>query len=180
MALSKQLKSTDETGTLRLVLYVRSLSPSECRTQQQTVVRRLDQLETDGIIDGYSVEVWGDQLAMSDIERTGMGKRIYDHVREVRTWADANGVSIDSVFPVDTVRSKISGEEYRRIRFPTMALVEYEDGEIRFFSPCTDGETVHTVVDRLDALEDSVGDQSTDRPREIGAHHEVGSPEGRP
>jgi hypothetical protein len=38
---------------------------------------------------------------------------------------------------------------------PTAALAEYVDEELAFVTPCTDGDTVYTVSDRLDELASS-------------------------
>lgn len=138
--------------SLTLELYVRSLSPGGFLEQQRGVVERLERLEAADVIDDYSVDVWGRGLADPDAARTGVGQWIYDRIGEFREWADREGMSLDSFFPVEPVRSDLSDEEYTRIRFPTVTLAEYEGDVLRFVSPCSDGETVHTVMDRIDAL----------------------------
>lgn len=141
-------------ASLTVELYVRSLSPRECRGRQAAVVSRLARLEVDGQVDDHTVDVWGRQLAVEDAHRTASGRRIRDRIEAFRAWADTHGRSVDPHFPVETVSSELLGEEYSRITFPTMALAEYEDGNLRFVSPCTDdGGVVCTVADRLAALE---------------------------
>lgn len=139
--------------SLELELYVRSLTPTECRNRQADVVRRLAQLEVDGRIDDVTVEVWGRQLAVDDAHRTEPGRRISDRIDAFRTWAADTGRSVDRQFPVERVSSTLTGDEYTRIGFPTMTLAEYEGDDLRFVSPCTDDGAVCTVEDRLTAIE---------------------------
>jgi len=144
--------STRPAESLTLELYVRSLSPGGFLEQQHGVVERLERLEADDVIDDYSVDVWGRGLADPEAARTGVGQWIHDRIGEFREWAEGEGMCLDSFFPVEAVRSDITGEEYTRVRFPTVTLAEYDGDDLRFVSPCSDGETVHTVTDRLDAI----------------------------
>lgn len=135
-------------------LYVRSLAPSECRPQQIAIIRRLKQLEASGAINDYSVEVWGSQLTEYEADLTESGDRIRDRIEDFRAWAADHDVSIESFFPIRTVASEFTDEEYTRIQFPVLTLAESGDDSLRFVTPCTDGESVYTVVDHLDLLED--------------------------
>lgn len=144
---------TEWTDTPTLTLYVRSLAPSDHRKQQQKIVQRLNQLETDGLVDSYTVEVWGDQLPVSAAEQTAVGRELRHLVDTFHTWAADHDVSIESFFPREPVRSELTGETYTRIGLPTMALAEYVDDELQCFSPYSDGETVRTVSMHIESLE---------------------------
>ena len=134
-------------------LYVRSLSPTSFRDRQERVINRLERLEAIGAIGDYTVEVWGDRLAEPDVHRTETGRRISELIERFRSWADDHGKSISRYFDAETVRSKMTDEEYSQIAFPAMTLAEYGPDGLEFVTPCSDGETVHSVRDRLDALE---------------------------
>lgn len=144
---------TERTDVPALSLYVRSLAPSDHRTQQQEIVDRLKQLEIDGLIDSYSVDVWGDQIPVSATEQTAVGRELRHLVETFHAWAADHDVSIDSFFPCELVRSQFTGETYTRIGLPAMALAEYVDDELRFVSPYRDGETVQTVSMHVESLE---------------------------
>lgn len=158
--------STRPAESLTVELYVRSLSPGGFLEQQRGVVERLERLEANGTISDYGVDVWGRGLAEPDTARTSAGRWIHDRIGEFREWAEREGMCLDSFFPVEAARSEITGEEYTYIRFPAMALAEYEGDDLRFVSPCSDGESVHTVMDRVDELA-SVVDATETRAREV-------------
>lgn len=139
--------------TLTVELYVRSLSPPGLRARQSRIINRLERLTAIGTIGDYSVIVWGDQLAEPDIERTETAKRIYERIESFRYWADTHDATLAPFFEPDHVHSPIEEEEYTQIDFPAMTLAEYGANGLRFVAPCTEGETVHSVADRLDALE---------------------------
>lgn len=114
---------------------------------------RLDRLDADGSIEGYTVEVWGDELSPSVAEETAVGRELRQRIKTFRAWAADQDMSIDSFFPREPVHSELTGESYTRIRLPTKALAEYIDGELRYVSPCNDGETVSTVADHIESFE---------------------------
>lgn len=136
----------------RLGLYVRSLGLPGLRTKQEAVVERLNQLGANGTIDDYTVDIWGKQVVESDAESTETGRRILSRIEEFRGWARAHEVSLEPSLRTDTVRSEITDEEYTRVALPAMTLAEYDGDELRFVSPCSDGERVVTVTDRLEAI----------------------------
>ena len=134
-------------------LYVRSLSPTAFRANQERVINRLERLEAIGAIGDYTVEVWGDRLAEPDVHRTETGRRISGLIERFRSWADDQGMSVSKFFDTETVRSKVTDEEYSQIAFPAMTLAEYGPDGLEFVTPCSDGEIVHGIRDRLDAIE---------------------------
>lgn len=156
----------------RLDLYVRSLSPSGARAHQEAVLDRLTRLEAAGHIAGFTVHVWGKQVnTTTAAARTDAGRFILDRVSEFREWARRNGRSLGSFFETRDVASTITGEEYTTLVLPTMTLAEYRDGTLDFVTPCTDGEVVYTVHDRLDRLD--AGDTDAGHPARRRSETEI-------
>jgi hypothetical protein len=135
-------------------LYVRSLLPDGAHDRQETVLERLGQLSEADRIDDYSVVAWGKQIAPeSAAAETEEGRYILNRIAEFKQWALSNNVSLSSFYQRRTVTSKASDRTYHAIRLPVMGLAEYIDGELTHVAPCTEGDVVHTIVDRLDRLE---------------------------
>jgi hypothetical protein len=134
-------------------LFVRSLSPSGATHQQERILERLDELATEGHIDDYEVTVWGERVVPDSIAaETPTGERVLDTVEEFQSWATAHGVAVDRFYPERTVESAITGEEFTAISLPVVAMAEYVDDRLHHVTP-HEGETVQTVLDRLDALD---------------------------
>lgn len=145
-----------ETGALplRLELLVRSLSPDGAGCHPDAIVDRLDALEAEGSVDGYTVDVWGREVCPSRAAaRTEVGRDALERLAAFERWARDAGPSVELSFDVREVRSKLTDEAYTTITFPCVTLAEYVGDDLRFVSPCSDGETKYTVSDRLDALE---------------------------
>lgn len=141
------------TNRLTLELNVRSLSPAGARSRQNAVIDRLEALEADGRIARFTTNVWGSRVGLSTTaSRTEPGTVVLEQVATFRQWARENGRSLRSFFETRTTTSPITGEEYTTIVFPMIVLAEYRDGDLRHVAPCTDGERVYTVEDRLDAI----------------------------
>ena len=137
-------------------LYVRSLAPRAAHDQQEALVERLETLDSREHIADYTVHVWGSRLDPSSaVARTGDGQFVRERVQTFRNWAAENGLSTGSFFEEEPVESSITGEEYTVLTLPTAALAEYVDGELEFVAPCTNGETVYTISDRLEELADA-------------------------
>jgi DNA-binding Lrp family transcriptional regulator len=140
-------------------LYVRSLSPGETGRQQDEVVRRLDGLLDEGIIDDYDVRVWGDRIRRaSPCARTVDGRHVRDRLGRIRAWADERGRSLDGVYREVDCESTITGESWTEVRFPQLALAEFVDGELVEFAPAVvpAENRVVTVADRLADLREEV------------------------
>lgn len=143
-------------------LYVRSLAPRAAHGRLENLLEQLDTLESREQILEYTVHVWGSRIdPKSTAARTEAGKFVTERVDAFTEWARENGLSMGSFFDEKPVRSSITGEEYTATMLPTAALAEYVDDELAFVTPCSDGETVWTVADRLEALE-SNGQPTTD------------------
>jgi len=143
------------TGTDKQIeLYVRSLLPDGAHGRQEAVIERLERLERDDEIEGFSVIVWGKQIARESAgAHTEEGRYILNRVAEFKQWALSNNVSLESFYQKQTVENETSDRSFEAITLPVMGLAEYEDGELVHVAPCTKGETVHTITDRLDRIE---------------------------
>ncbi len=140
--------------TPHIELYVRSLLPDGAHDRQETVIRRLRRLDREDLIEGLSVIVWGKQLSRtSAAAHTEEGRYILNRVAEFKSWALSNNVSLESFYQTTDVESEVTDESYTAITLPVMGLAEYHDGELVHVAPCTEGEVVHTIVERLDRLE---------------------------
>ena len=138
------------TGTdrPRIELYVRSLRPDGAHARQEAVIERLERLEAAGVVESVSVIVWGKQVARGTAgARTDEGEFILNRVAEFTQWALSNNVSLESFHQM------VGNESYEAIVLPVMGLAEYRGGELVHVAPCTEGEVVHSIPDRLDRLE---------------------------
>ena len=133
-------------------LFVRSLSPSGATHQQERILERLDELAAEGHVDDYEVTVWGERVVPDSVAAdTPTGENVLDTVDEFGSWATAHGVSVERFYPEQTVESAITGDEFTAISLPVVAMAEYVDGRLHHVTP-HEGETVQTVLGRLDAL----------------------------
>lgn len=145
---------TDGPNPVSVELYARSLAPDGARPAIESVVERLQRLDAADAIADLTVHVTGEKVCPdSPTARTDPGEFLLDRIASFEAWADRTGRSVSGAFRrVEDARG-IDGSDHSGVTFPTMAMAEYEAGELRFVSPATDGATVHTVPDRLDVLE---------------------------
>lgn len=142
-----------ETPAPHIELYVRSLMPDGAHERQEAVIERLETLDRNDEIDGFSVIVWGKQVSReSAAAHTEEGTYILNRVAEFKQWALSNNVSLESFYQTTEVESEIT-DDYSAMVLPVMGLAEYDDGELKHVAPCTKGDVVHTIMDRLDRLE---------------------------
>ena len=142
------------TGTQpRIELYVRSLLPDGAGHRQEAVIEQLQRLDAEDEIADFSVIVWGKQIAHESAgSRTEEGEYILNRVAEFKQWALSNNVSLESFYQTTEVESEIT-DDYSAMVLPVMGLAEYDDGELKHVAPCTKGDVVHTIMDRLERLE---------------------------
>ena len=134
-------------------LYVRSMLPDGAGSRQEHVIDTLDELERREEIAGYNVVVWGKQIAPeSAAASTDEGRYILNRVAEFKQWALSNNVSLESFYQRTTVDSEVTDAAYDAMVLPVMGLAEYDGNELAHVAPCTDGEDVHTITDRLEQL----------------------------
>jgi hypothetical protein len=111
-----------------------------------------------------SVSVWGREVGLSTTAaRTDAGEFVLDRVAAFREWADAHDVCVETFFETREVDSGLTGESYTALVLPVVCLAEYRDDEVHHVAPYTTGSAVHTVADRISALETAVDVPSTDR-----------------
>jgi len=135
-------------------LYVRSMLPDGAGSRQETVIDKLDELERREEIAGYNVVVWGKQIAPeSAAANTEEGRYILNRVAEFKQWALSNNVSLESFYQRTSVDSEVTESANDAVVLPVMGLAEYDGNELSHVAPCTAGETVHTITDRLERLE---------------------------
>lgn len=145
---------------------MRSLAPRAAHGHLEDLVEQLEMLDTRDRIDEFTVHVWGARVdRTSAVARTDAGRFVTERVEAFSEWACENGLSMGSFFDEEPVESAITGEEYTATILPTAALAEYVDDELAFVAPCSDGDTVLTVTDRLDALQNN--GQATAGPRAV-------------
>jgi len=174
--MTPQLKRGEKSPTEplpQLALYVRSLSPHGCQSHHSSILDRLERFADEGIIEGYSVDIWGEQLIESDARRTEIGREICERLDQFRDWANGRE-STELCFGRESVYSDLADETCVRTVFPMMILAEYVGERLRFVSPCIDSDRVVRVTDRLDTLERSAkaSTVSTDPARSKTAQNE--------
>jgi hypothetical protein len=143
-----------DTTQRTVELYVRSMSPDGAQNRQEQVIERLQRLDREDEIADFSVVVWGKQISReSAAASTDEGTYILNRVAEFKQWALSNNVSLDAFYQRRRVENELTGEAYTTLTLPVMGLAEYEDGELVHVAPCTEGDVVTRIVDRLDSLE---------------------------
>jgi hypothetical protein len=145
---------SEDTSTTHIELYVRSMLPDGANERQEAVIDRLERLDDDDEIEGFNVVVWGKQIAPeSAAAGTEEGTYILNRVAEFKQWALSNNVSLESFYQTTEVESEVTEEAYDAMVLPVMGLAEYRDGELAHVAPCTEGDIVHTIMDRLERLD---------------------------
>ena len=143
-----------DTPTPHIELFVRSLLPNGAHERQEAVIDRLQRLDREDRIESFSVIVWGKQVARdSAAAHTEEGRYILNRVAEFKQWALSNNVSLESFYQTTTVDNEVTENTHSAITLPVMGLAEYVDGELRHVAPCTSGDVVHTITERVDRLE---------------------------
>lgn len=151
-------------GKRTVELYVRSLAPRAAHDHLEELVETLDRLETRDRIGDYTVHVWGSRIdRTSAAAGTDAGRFVVERVEAFTDWACEQGLSTGSFFEEESVESSITGEEYTAMTLPTAALADYVDDELAFVAPCSDGDSVCTVRDRLETLEGEATTQGAPR-----------------
>lgn len=122
-------------------------------------IRRLEDLETDGIIDDVTVGAWPAEVRLGD---PPSHSDVVARFEEFDAWADQWNVSIRPPFAVEPPHSEITGETSTMLVTPVQCLAIYVDGALQEVFPHTadragDCET-YTVRDVL-ALLEAHGDQ---------------------
>lgn len=143
-------------------LFVRSIAPVGARARPAATVERLEALVEAGILDDYTVSVWGKEVeCSSDVTRRTKDDLVLGRVPEFRSWVAERGADLDAFDRREV--STATGETHTLLTLPVVTLAEYVGGDLVRVAPCTvDGDAL-TVEDRVEALEERGG---SSRPRE--------------
>lgn len=132
----------------RVELYVRSLCPTGVYQRQEDVIERLNEMDEDDRIDGFSVSVWGERIVPETAGQTEMGATLLDRISRFKQWAQRNDVELPA-FSRRSVTNVATDDADAAITLPLTGLAEFIDGELVHVAPCRDGATVRSVDDRV-------------------------------
>ena len=148
------------TGTEQLQptvkLFIRADPELGCETQKQAVLRRLSELDADGYIEDYEINVWTKEIRLAGpLKGTSYYQMVSEHVDAFRQWADEKGLRLNSAFKTQSLSCEITGETYTVLSLPCICLAVYDGDELRAVYPHAADETIQTVSDCLKKLETS-------------------------
>ncbi|WP_323190722.1 HTH domain-containing protein [Halostella sp. PRR32] len=122
--------------------------------RQQSMVRRLQELDEEDYISDFDVEIWGKRL---DLDGDDWSHHATETAREkfrtFESWADEHDCSLEPAFTRRTSRIDPNEEPTEIVELPIMCLAVYDDG-LRTLLPCSDGDDIYTVDDGIAALAD--------------------------
>jgi len=147
----------------RAEIYVRSLLPEGYSQQQAATLERVAGLAQRGVVGERQVQVCGHQVPASvDTAQTAVGARLVTRLAAFQEWARRNDCSLAPAMDLRTVDDSMADTHYRALRLPAVLLAEYRDGDLRCVTPHHDGDSVHSIADRLDEL--AAGEPTTYEP----------------
>lgn len=148
-----------ETDTSRVVDLYMGASESTL-DRRQSVVDRLESLQSSGDIDRFRVRSWPQRVVVG-----GPNEDLVTAIERFQQWADDADVSFGSAFERWTYNRSFTEESGELVSLPTVALAVYEGDELVEVSPHqVDGE-LRTVDETLAALEEQERSESADRRR---------------
>lgn len=127
-----------------LALYVRS-PVAGTRT---VTIDRLHDLESQGAIETFDVEVIPEQIIVSQ----GGGNTTGGLTADFGSLLEWEHDEFEAAFDLHETSSRM-GRPISKLRVPEMSLGIYQGGELTCVFPCTDGERTWTVSDFLDRFE---------------------------
>lgn len=134
-------------------LFVRAEPELGAERCKESVVDRLEELESEGHVDSYSVNAWSKSIRTSgSLAGTAFHEETLSRIEEFESWIRSAGNLPETAFARETVASPITGEEYAVVTLPVMCLAVYEDDELVHLHPGHDGLENHSVHECLDAL----------------------------
>lgn len=133
-------------------LGVRSIS-EDAQPLLDRAVEGLGRAVEEGALDEYDVFVTGGAFTPGAAAAgTALGRELSSRIADIRDWASKVDATVAPYFQHEEVSCGFTGEEYTMVRFPTLCLSEYHDGELAFVAPArVDGRLVE-VLDRIEAL----------------------------
>jgi hypothetical protein len=148
---------TDDSPRVTAELGVRSIS-KDAQPLLDRAIEGLGRAVEEGILAEYDVFVTGETFTTgAAATATAVGRDLSSRIADIRDWATMAGATVAPYFEPERVESKFTGDQYTQVRFPTLCLVEYHDGELAFVAPARlDGELVD-VLDRIETLGEPSG-----------------------
>lgn len=138
----------------RVELWLRSAS-SWTVGREGTFVDDLEALDAQDAIEGYEVAMWNDHVPVeSDHDLTEKERAVRERVGEVRVWADEHGYDLPA-FSRTTELGAVPGRDRPTVEatvLPLATLMGFEDGDLEWVAPYSDGDEHVSVQDRLDEL----------------------------
>lgn len=138
----------------RVVVWVRELAvpPGDPRA---TVLSRLRELESRGLVADVSVRVWGTAIDASVADGGEYDQPVRSRVAEFYRWADRTGHSLEPAFRREQRSSMLSTERSEVVRLPLVCVAVYANDDLRGVFPCSAGEEpdTRTVRDCLERFE---------------------------
>ncbi|GGN89008.1 MULTISPECIES: HTH domain-containing protein [Haloarcula] len=142
------MQNTECPRTRRAELFVRTELPGPSRKRRTAVETRLQELQCNGVIDGFETTTWAKRIPISGagdcLERT--------RYNEFADWARATGACLSPFFGVRTCYSTETGERRKELVLPAMCLAIYEDGELIQVAPFSEDGTPRSIDDCLGEL----------------------------
>lgn len=145
----------ERADTRRVTVFVRSmLPPMGAKGPQEALIRGLQELETEGLIDEVSVTITGNRLCLCETcGRTDVGASLLDRVRELDGWGGEFDASVSRFFETRELDSSVAGETARALVPPRVAVALYCDGSLAGAFPCEMGESTATTDHFATALD---------------------------
>lgn len=143
----------DHQSRRSVELWIRSFAPAATGPTQERALERLETIQSLDAIETVDVGVWGAQVEFTDRTRQiPQLQRIRDRLETFEEWAARTDRRLEPYFRRRRVESTITGESHEVRRLPTIALAEFEDGDLVHVAPCSCADRQIDVFDRLDAL----------------------------
>ena len=148
---------------VRVEVWMRDAAPPP-DDPRATVLNRLREFRTEGIIDEVSVRTWGTFVAALDGEADDPESLAGERVAAFQRWAERNGHSLEPAFEQCERSSLVSEAGNDVIRLPLQCLAVYEDDRLAGVFPCSTPDGTNTVGDCLERLKtgDVIGDSTVE------------------
>lgn len=143
-------------------LFVRADTELGCETQKQSVLDRLDDLESDDQFDSYEVHVWASEIRPAGpLRSTPYYQTIFTHLSDFQEWAEEASVSLDFAFKRKTLSCEITGETYSVLSLPSMCLAVYEGPTLSGVYPHSTNDTLRTISGYLSQVESEPSEKNS-------------------
>lgn len=133
-----------ETGA---VLFVRTELPPPARDRAGSMERRLDGLETRGILEFVDRKSWEKRVPVADCAAD-----LRDTYLALEAWATETGVRLSPFFQTRECYTRDGRDTTDWLVVPAVCLALYEDDEVTAVYPHARGDETRTVEDGIDAI----------------------------